>query len=377
MERYFLSEENVKNQTKLFILHLQIPREQLSKKVYVQLQTIIVNSMRTTFKKYNVPEMREKYEQREFFDKINKKSLSNSVKLYHERSKQYNKPSQPQNQYGVPSTSNIKPEMFNNPNERFANQNEQPSRNLAPAMSDGNGFAQWNSNETSQFMHATGEYGNSPLAVGMGQQYNNNLDKKSSYSDDLIRRMSNLQEERDANGNPKQPPQTDAQISEWLGLNRGDNRGIPPPPQQQNGGNFGYNNYTPNQYGAQQPTNNPNYNPQPPPPQQMQQNNPFDGAFNSAPDNVGSDFNSAYSDPKQQQNNAFESQNSYNNFFPEVKKQSFENIDWNAHMKQKQQELRETITIAPSQGKFDPTVSPNLPQGQSQGSNNPFFFQGK
>jgi hypothetical protein len=422
MENYFFSEKNITLQIRQFVQHLHITPDMMTKKLHNQIQTIISNSMRLVWRKYNVPEVRNRYSDKEFLDKINKKSLSNSVRLYEQYAEQNapptSQPKKPTNQYGVPSTSNINPQLFTNPNERFRtpSQQENPSQNLAPPPDSGSAYASWDSNFTGQFSQANGEYGSQPHGIGMGQNHDQNLTKKSAHSDELLHRMARFKDERESSFPQHQAPPdptNQGQVAEWLGLNRDTNKNQFTQPsggsynpnqynQQQQMGGGGGNGYNPNQYGQQQQYpqqggnnygvnnyhsnqfnqqqgmqgHNGNWNNQ----QQMppQQQNGYDQSFNPASENGGTFYEDAFRDPKNQQQSGWDNQNSelsqmYQNPPDRMKSAIDFNKDWES---KKKAELQQQFDIPQNQGKFDPTVSPNqqFQQQQSQQQSNNFFF---
>lgn len=80
MESIFLSNKNINSQTKKLVIYLNLDEEQLTKDTVFKCRKIILNSMILIFDKYgnkkphNIPII-------EYINKLNKKSLSECIKL--------------------------------------------------------------------------------------------------------------------------------------------------------------------------------------------------------------------------------------------------------------------------------------------------------
>ena len=228
MDEIYLSDKNVANQTKKLIAYLNLDRDQLTKNTVLKCKQIIINSMNSTYNKYG-DRRPEDISLVEYIDKMNKKSLSDCIKVFDARkettiqSKKYSNPqsnsqlkdstqknkSQDKNQYGLQANGNqyMRPDeiMGKMKNPQHPDQATAPSREYQ-SYSDAGGYASFSSVDTASgpFITATGEYG---LPIEMQNQNNAqypviSTDGKKNYADDLQKKMDSLRYEGGYGGAP-------------------------------------------------------------------------------------------------------------------------------------------------------------------------------
>jgi hypothetical protein len=90
MQEYFFSDDNIANQTKKLIFNLELSEEQLNKDVILKCKKIIVNHMKDTFNKYGKIKPSSTSTQ-EYLKQLNKKSLSDCLRLITNKKKNYPK----------------------------------------------------------------------------------------------------------------------------------------------------------------------------------------------------------------------------------------------------------------------------------------------
>ena len=81
MEQIFLSQENIINLTKKLILYLELDESQINKEVIMKCKKIIFNYMNAIFDKYGNRKP-QNISTREFIEKLNKKSLSDCIRMF-------------------------------------------------------------------------------------------------------------------------------------------------------------------------------------------------------------------------------------------------------------------------------------------------------
>jgi hypothetical protein len=221
MDEIFLSEKNIANQTKKLILYLNLEKEQLTKDTVLKCKKIIENSMQSTFAKYG-DRKPNNISLVEYIDKMNKKSLSDCVKVFDTKkeikmgsesstksrpnsqlreSSQKSKSKNP-NEYGLQPGKNqyMRPDeiMGNMKNPKHPEQIKSPSKEYQ-SWEGGGGYASFSNVDTASgpFITATGEYG---LPIEMQNQSANQYpssssDGKKNFADDLQRKMDALRYE--------------------------------------------------------------------------------------------------------------------------------------------------------------------------------------
>ena len=262
MEEIFLSEKNVANQTKKLIAYLNLDRDQLTKETVLKCKQIIVNSMNTTNNKYG-DRKPEDISLVEYIDKMNKKSLSDCIKIFDARketkiqsvnhqssnsssgsklnskSNQSNQSnsqfresthknkSQDKNQFGLQANGNqyMRPDeiMGKMKNPQHPEQTTAPSKEYQ-SYSDAGGYASFSSVDTASgpFITATGEYG-LPIEMqnqnqGAGQYPQASTDGKKNYADDLQKKMDSLRYEGGYGGGPAMGQQNMGQPNMGQGM---------------------------------------------------------------------------------------------------------------------------------------------------------------
>ena len=225
MKKVFLSEKNIANQTKKLITLLNLEPEQLTKDTVIKCKKIIVNSMEMTFDKYGEKKP-ESIAPVEYLDKMNKKSLSDCLKIFdHKKEAKMNsaysrehqlkdatpKKNQQNNPYGIQPNSN----QYMRPDElmskmKHPEQTKSPSKEYQ-SFADAGGYASFSSVDTASgpFITATGEYGlpiemqNQMQGGQMGNQMQSTNDGKKNFADDLQRKMDALRYEGGYGGGPQ------------------------------------------------------------------------------------------------------------------------------------------------------------------------------
>ena len=218
MNEIYLSDKNVANQTKKLIAYLNLDTDQINKNTVLKCKQIIVNSMNTTFDKYGrrrPPEISVV----EYIDKMNKKSLSDCIKIFEEKKELNMQNKKHQNSQFKVSTPKTNPQSNNKfgltpknnqymrPDEimnKMKNPIQHPEQINTPSKeyqsySDAGGYASFSSVDTASgpFITATGEYG---LPIEMQNPNNSqypqtSTDGKKNYADDLQRKMDSLRYE--------------------------------------------------------------------------------------------------------------------------------------------------------------------------------------
>ena len=84
MDKLYFSENNIANQTKKLILNLELPEDQINREVVLKCKKIITNHMKETFEKYGSAKPTGA-NPNEFVDKLNKKSLSDCIRVFSEK----------------------------------------------------------------------------------------------------------------------------------------------------------------------------------------------------------------------------------------------------------------------------------------------------
>lgn len=484
MKKVFLSEKNIANQTKKLITYLNLEPDELNRNTIINCKKIIMKTMDATFDKYGEKKP-EDMSVVEFLDKINKKSLSDCLKIF-DGQKEIKMSNNPQveklrdssikkkpasNQFGLQpnNTQYMRPnEMMNkmkNPqNTQHPEQMKNPSKEYQ-SYADAGGFASFSSidNASGPFITATGEYG---LPIEM-QNTNGQFamqstnDGKKNYADEIQQKMDALRYQGGYGGNQQMQQPTQQQVPMEIlqkflpNVDISASMGQQQPPQQQQLQQYGGQQQ---QYGGgQQQQMNPmaqfsqlnqmmnqmqqsgQLNPQmmqmlmgqmqmlmaqmqksqqpqmqqiqqmqqqpqmqqqqmQQPQQQMQQQQPqqqmqqsqqgglgFDYSFNSVGENMGNDFNSAYTDKKlENQSNNYDGIDSLNsvyqhNSITEPIKNLSEQTGDLGNALEKMKAERERVNSGLGNGQkptnFNPMVSPSqMTNNQNQQYNDSFFF---
>jgi hypothetical protein len=222
MEKVFLSEKNIANQTKKLITYLDLEPDQLTRETVIKCKKIIVNSMDTTFSKYG-DKKPENITTVEYIDKLNKKSLSDCLKIFdNKKEMKMNKKMQPErlketiikkkpdtNQFGLSPNQNqyMRPDeiMGKMKNPQHPEQTKTPSKEYQ-SFADAGGYASFSNIDTASgpFITATGEYGLPIEMQNQNSQFSmqNTSDGKKNFADDLQRKMDALRYDGGYGGNP-------------------------------------------------------------------------------------------------------------------------------------------------------------------------------
>ena len=220
MQEYFFSDDNIANQTKKLIFNLELTEDQLNKDVILKCKKIIVNHMKDTYTKYGKIKPTSTSTQ-EYLKQLNKKSLSDCLRLItnkkqeqvkpiiNQQNKSPNLPSKIKNVNFDQSVNFDKPlnyekqSNYMRPNEimnklknpSHPSQQNNPSKEYQ-SYSDAGGYASFSTldNAGGPFITATGEYG-LPLEMQADNPYNsvNGNDNKKNFSDELDQKISQLQ----------------------------------------------------------------------------------------------------------------------------------------------------------------------------------------
>ena len=361
MNQYFLSEENIINQTKLFIRFLQFDKNELNKQLIMKCKNIMNGMMIQVFDKYatlkpsNIP-------MNIYLQKMNDKSVANCIELmlYKQNNQQYqqqmqytqqNKQNTQQNtqQPRFAQDNNQNPNLYKNPNEIMKQlmSKNQNNEYMSPNLGDGN-FASFSNEELNgPFITATGD-------VGAPMQYNGeDTGGKKNFASELERRLNSLQTNYGGGNNQ---PQIDPQVAKLLGLDRNRNG----QPAQSNS-----QSHPQSQSHSQ--------------PQQQEPQQEFDYS-DFIEENIGSNFNQAFTGNEKNMSGS-ESDNyngvdSFNNNFRPIT-QINENDpklsgDVNKRMQMLESERKSQNNVIDTGKKpktFDPMKSPNMGENQKD-----FFF---
>ena len=215
MKKVFLSEKNITNQTKKLITLLNLEPEQLNRNTVINCKKIITNSMAVTFDKYGERKP-ENITPVEYLDKMNKKSLSDCLKVFESKKEIKSrdnsqslqlkeasiKKKTDNNQFGLSPNKNqyMRPDelMGKMKTPQHPDQTSSPSKEYQ-SYSDAGGYASFSSIDTASgpFITATGEYGLPIEMQGnqMGNQMQSTNDGKKNFADDLQRKMDALRYE--------------------------------------------------------------------------------------------------------------------------------------------------------------------------------------
>jgi hypothetical protein len=317
MEQIFLSQENIINLTKKLILYLELDESQINKEVIMKCKKIISNYMNAIFDKYGNKKP-QNISTREFLEKLNKKSLSDCIRMFEEKkqsnknnsrnninnnlpkfnqqnnnqqynqnnnqqnNQQYNqnnnqnnnqKNNQQNNMLGIPNKF-IRPDdmmnrMTNNNNNNFNKPKEYTSYN------DGGGaYASFSSlnNSNGPFITATGEYGlplemqnensNQNGSFNQNNESSGKFEGRKNFSDELEKRMNVLQTEY-RGGSNQSGPQLDEMTAKLLNLNNTGAQlpaGMILPPSMQSNSNSNNNKNMGNNTNNNNMNNNTNNN---------------------------------------------------------------------------------------------------------------------
>jgi len=359
MEKYFLSEENINNQTRLLIKYIDFDKREINRDLVLKCKKIISGMMVQVFDRY-ASKKPYNMSTRDFIDKMNQKSIANCIDIIISRkqsklpiSKNYNRNNK-QKEYS--------PNIYANPNELMNKMyNRQPENNtqqneyMTPESSGGYASFSNNAQLNGPFITATGDVG-VPLEVQYGNQYSQNgfggnLDKKN-FQHELETKLNALRNNY-AEGHNK-PPEVDPLTAQLLGLNRQNNQ------QQQ-------------QQVQQQPK------------QQVQQNYDFSSFMGS--DDIGSNFNQVFtanSTNGKAINNGTDTDDyngvdSFNNNFNGIQEVNVNDPKFTMAVKDRLQALEKernsqntVIASNKPKGKFNPMQSPNIDSPPQNGKE--FFF---
>ncbi len=214
MENIFFSEDNIKSQTVKFIQSLNPPKENINADFLNKCRNIVKDNMSQVYSKYGNMKPNG-VDHKTYIEKLNIKSLSNSVKLVKNNQAPSKPPIKTQTQseqypYGVPkrndqSLMNRTPGQMNN-NITHPQQKNTPSTEYA-TFSGSSDFAPFSSNMNGSFITATGQYSDKPI----GDIEDNNDTKKSSYRDEMEKKYNSIQYEQSNRGNYNNPQQNNGQ----------------------------------------------------------------------------------------------------------------------------------------------------------------------
>jgi hypothetical protein len=423
MDEIFLSGKNVDNQTKKLIVYLNLDKRQLNRDTVLKCRKIIANSMTETYDKYGERKPNN-VSITEYIDKLNKKSLSDCIKILDAKkeidmkikTKNYQqqnllKNTEQKSKYGTQAPNN---NQYLRPNEIIKNQNH-PEQIKTPSKEyqafDSGGFAPFTSveNMPSGFITASGEYGMPPIDMQDNHQSN---DGKKNYSDELTQKMENLRYSGGYGGNAHGQPTSqvpsmndlkkflpNADMTQFMAQqgiqntqqNNNNNQQQMNPQLQQMFSQMtpqdmqimlaqllsqSQNQQQPN-FNQQNQQQQPNFN------QQQQQQPNFDYSYNTGGDNLGNELNAAYSGNDTKNNfgeNSFDNVFQHNNITEPVKNLTEQNSDLTTsleRMKAEREQINNKLSTNQRPTNFDPMQSPsqinNNPNQQKQ-QNNGFFF---